>query len=151
MSYSEIVRGRESPVTTQTQKNTPVDASVDTTVFSNLSCQDNTYMLGLSVATGLFIMKKRMEEIDKQLDEFTTKQHRMDDSARSVTGLISKPTADILEVRADMNKMSGKLEQKFNQIIAILATTHTSLATASPPRKVSCPTNKSPVLEQGVY
>jgi hypothetical protein len=43
-------------------------------------------------------MKKRMEEIDKQRDELTTKQQRMDDSISSVTSLVSKLTADILAV-----------------------------------------------------
>jgi hypothetical protein len=85
ISYSDIMRGRESPVTTQAQHNTPDDAIVDTTIVSNLSRQDTTNMSGLSVVTGLSIMKKRMEEIDKQRDEFTTKQQRMDDSISSMT------------------------------------------------------------------
>jgi hypothetical protein len=38
--------------------------------------------------------------------------------------------------------MSDKLQQKFNQIIAILSTTHITSAAASPPRKVSRATNK---------
>jgi hypothetical protein len=65
MSYSDIARGRETPVKTQTQNNTPDDASVDTTIASNLSCQDNTHMSRLSVVTGLSIMKMHIEEIDK--------------------------------------------------------------------------------------
>jgi hypothetical protein len=132
-------------VITQTQKNTPDEASVDTTVVSNLSHQDNTNMLGLIVFTGLSITKKRMEEIDKQWDEFMTKQQGMDDSISSVTSSVSKLMADILPVRIDMKKISDKLGQKFNQTISIIAPTHTSVATASPPRKVSRSTNKSPV------
>jgi hypothetical protein len=145
MPYSDIARGHGSPVATHTQNNTPDDPSVDTTVVSNLSHQDNTHMSGLSVVTGLSIMKKRMEEIDKQRDEFMTKQQIMDDSISSVTSSVSKLTADILAVIIDMNKMSDKLEQKSNQIIAILVRTHTSVSAASPPRKVSRVTNKSPV------
>jgi hypothetical protein len=49
----------------------------------------------------------------------------------------------ILVVQIYMNKMSDRLEQKFNQIIAILATTHTTAAVASPPRKISH-TTKNP-------
>jgi hypothetical protein len=59
--HSDIARGHESPVTTQTQNNTPDDASMDTTIVGNLSRQDNTNMSGLSVVTGLSIMKERME------------------------------------------------------------------------------------------
>jgi tetrahydromethanopterin S-methyltransferase subunit B len=143
MSYSDIAKGRESPVTTQRQNKNPDDASVDTTVVSNLSCQDNTNMLGLSVVIGLSIMKKRMEEIDKQRDESTTKQQRMDDSISSVTGLVSKLTEDILVVQIDMNKMSDKLEHKSNQIIASLAMIHTTTEAASPPRKNSRATKKT--------
>jgi hypothetical protein len=86
-------------VTTQTKNNTPDDASVDTTIISNLSHQENTNMLGLSVVTGLSITKKRMEEIDKQRDEFTRKQQRMDDSISIVTSSVSKLMADMLVVR----------------------------------------------------
>jgi hypothetical protein len=43
-----------------------------------------------------------------------------------------------------MKKMSDKLEQKFSQIIAILVMTHTTVAAASPPIKVSCATNNPP-------
>jgi hypothetical protein len=127
------------------QNNTPDDTHVETTVNSNLYCSDNTHMSGLSVVTGLSIVKKRMEEIDKQRDEFTTTQQRMYDSISSVTSSGFKLTADILAVIIDMNKMSDKLEQKFNHIIAILATAHTSTATASPPMKVSRATNNPPV------
>jgi hypothetical protein len=35
MSYSDIAKGSDSPVTTQTKNNTPDDTSVDTTVVSN--------------------------------------------------------------------------------------------------------------------
>jgi hypothetical protein len=145
MAYIDIARGREPPVTTQTKNNTPDNAIVDTNIVSNLSRQDNTNMSGLSVFTGLSMMKKRMEEIDKQRDKFTTKQQRMDDSISSVTNSVSKKMADILAVKIDMNKMSDKLEQKFNQIIVILATTHTTVASSSPTRKVSRAINKSPV------
>jgi starvation-inducible outer membrane lipoprotein len=81
-------------------------------------------------------MKKRMEEIDKQRNEFKTKQQRMDGSIISVATSMSKVTADILTVRIDMFIMSDKLEHKFNQIIAILAITHTMEAPSSLPRKV---------------
>jgi hypothetical protein len=100
---------------------------VDTTVVCNLSRQENTNMLGLSVVMGLSVIKKRMEEIDKKRYEFTTKQQRMDDS---VTSLVSELTADILAVIIDMKNMSDKLEHKFNQIIAILAMINTSVAAA---------------------
>jgi hypothetical protein len=92
-----------------------------------------------------------MEEIDKQRDEFTTNKQGMDDSISSVTSSVSKPTEDILAVRIDMNKMSDKLEQKFNQIIAILATTHTTAASASPTIKISRVTNKSTVKHKSNF
>jgi hypothetical protein len=44
-----------------------------------------------------------------------------------------------------MNIMSDKLEKKFNEIIALLATTQTSAMPSSPTRKVARGTNKSPV------
>jgi hypothetical protein len=146
MSHSDIARGHESPVTAQPQNNTPDDASVNTTVVSNLSRQENTNMSGLSMVMGLSVTKKRMEEIDKQRDEFTTKRQIMDVSisSSSVTSSVSKLMADILAEIIDMNKMSDKLDHKFNQIIATLASTRTSVATASPPRKVSCATNTPP-------
>jgi hypothetical protein len=50
-----------------------------------------------------------------------------------------------MTVRIDMNKISDKLQQKFDQIISILAMTHTTSAAASPPRKVYRATNKPPV------
>jgi hypothetical protein len=53
--------------------------------------------------------------------------------------------ADILEVRIDMNTMSDKLEKKFNEIIALLATTQTPGMPSSPTRKVARGTNTSPV------
>jgi hypothetical protein len=49
----------------------------------------------------------------------------MDESINTVTSSISKLSADILAVRIDMNIMSDTLEKKFNEIIAILATTQT--------------------------
>jgi hypothetical protein len=75
--------------------------------------------------TGISLMKKRMEEIDNQREEFTTKQQRMDESNSTVTSSVSKLSTDILAVRIDMNIMSDKLEKKFNEIIALLATTQT--------------------------
>jgi hypothetical protein len=44
-----------------------------------------------------------------------------------------------------MNIMSDKLEKKFNEIIALLATTQTLVVPSSPTRKVSRGANKSPV------
>jgi hypothetical protein len=85
MSYRGIAKVLESLVTTKTQNKNPNDASVETTIISNLSRQDNTHMSGLSIVTGLSITKKRMEEIDKQRDEFMTKQQRMEDSFSSMT------------------------------------------------------------------
>jgi hypothetical protein len=41
--------------------------------------------------------------------------------------------------------MSDKLEKKFNEIIALLATTQTAIMPTSPTRKVARGTNKSPV------
>jgi hypothetical protein len=145
MLYSDIAKGRELPVPTQMQNNTTDYASVGTTVASNLSHQDNTHILGLNPITVLFTMKKRMEEIDKQRDEFMTKQQRMDDSIISVTSSVSKLTEDILVVWIDTNKMSDKLQQKLNQIIAILEKTLMTAEAASPPRKVSRAKNKYPV------
>jgi hypothetical protein len=76
-------------------------------------------------------MKKQMEEIDNQREAFTMKQQRMDEGISTVTSSVSKLSADILAVRIDMNIMSDKLEKKFNEIIALLATTQT------PTRKVA--------------
>jgi hypothetical protein len=53
-------------------------------------------------------MKKRVEEIDKQRDEFKTKQQIMDDSIVSITTSVSKLTADILAIRIDMEIMSDR-------------------------------------------
>jgi hypothetical protein len=44
-----------------------------------------------------------------------------------------------------MNIMSDKLEKKFNEIVALLATTQTTFMPSSPTRKVARGTNKSPV------
>jgi hypothetical protein len=44
-----------------------------------------------------------------------------------------------------MNIMSDKLEKKFNEIIALLATTHTPAMPSSPTRKVARGTISSPV------
>jgi hypothetical protein len=84
-------------------------------------------------------MKKRMEEIDNQREAFTTKQKRMDESISTVASSVSKLSADILAVRIDMNIMSDKLEKKFSEIIALLATTQ------NPTRTVARGTNSSPV------
>jgi hypothetical protein len=86
-----------------------------------------------------------MEEIDNQREAFTTNQQRMNESISTVTSSVSKLSADILAVRIDMNIMSDKLEKKFNEIIALLATTQTPAMPSSPMRKVSRGTNSSPV------
>jgi hypothetical protein len=90
-------------------------------------------------------MKKQMEEIDNQREAFKTKQQRMDKSISTVTSSVSKLSADILAVRIDMNIMSDKLEKKFNEIIALLATKKTPAMPSSPTRKVARGTNSSPV------
>jgi hypothetical protein len=136
MSYSDIARVRESPAD---------DASVDTTHVSNLFHQDDTKISGLSVVTCISIMMRRMEEIDKQREQFTTKQQWLDNSISSVTSSVAKLTTDILAVRVDIHKISYKLEHDFNQTSAILATTHASKATASPLRNISRTTNRSTV------
>jgi hypothetical protein len=137
MSYSDIARSSCSPLT-QSQTNIQDGESVDTTIARNVSCQDtNDY--GMNMITGLSLMKKRMEEIDNQREAFTTKQQRMDESIITVTSSVSKLSADILAVRIDINIMSDKLEKKFNETIALLATTQT------PTRKVARGTNSSPV------
>jgi hypothetical protein len=100
---------------------------------------------GMNMITGLSLMKKRMEEIDNQRESFTTKQQRMEESIRTVTSSVSKLSADILAVRIDMNVMSDKHEKKFNEIIALLATTQTPAMPSSPTRKVARVTNSSPV------
>jgi hypothetical protein len=98
LSYSDIVRGHVPQGATKTQNSIPDDAIADTTIDNNLSCQDNTSISELSMVTGLSIMKKCMEEIDKQRDEFTIKKQIMDDSIISVTTSVSKLTKDILVV-----------------------------------------------------
>jgi ABC-type uncharacterized transport system fused permease/ATPase subunit len=82
-------------------------------------------------------MKKRMEEIYNQREAFTMKQQRMEESISTVTSSVSKLSADILAVLIDMNTMSDKLEKKFNEIIALLATTKTPAMPSSPTRKVA--------------
>jgi hypothetical protein len=69
----------------------------------------------------------------------------MDASISTVTSSFSKLSAYILAVRVDMNIMSDKLEKKFNEIIALLATTQTPVMPSSPTIKVARGTNKSPV------
>jgi hypothetical protein len=88
---------------------------------------------------GISLMKKRMKEIDNQRETFTMKQQGMDESIITVTSSVSKCSADILAVRIDINIMSDKLEKKFNDIIALLATTQI------PTRKVARGTTSSPV------
>jgi hypothetical protein len=137
MTYSDIARSSGS-LLTQSQNNSQDGESVDTTIASNVSHQD-TNDSGMNMITGISLMKKRMEEIDNQREAFTTKQQRMDESIITVTSSVSKLSADILAVRIDMNIMSDKLEKKFNEIIALLATTQT------PTRKVARGANSSPV------
>jgi archaellum component FlaC len=121
MSYSDIARSSKSPLTTQSQNNSQDDASVDTTIASNVSRQE-TNESGMSMITGLSFMKKRMEEIDNQMEALTTKQQKMVKSISTITSSVSKLSADMLVVRIDMNIMSDKLKKKFNEIIALLAT-----------------------------
>jgi hypothetical protein len=90
-------------------------------------------------------MNKWMEEIDNQREAFTKKQQIMDESIITVTSSVSKLWADVLVVQIDMNIMSDKLDKKFNEIIALLATTQTPVMRSSPSRKVARGTNKSPV------
>jgi hypothetical protein len=137
MSYSDIPRSSGSPLT-QSQTNSQDGESVDTTISSNVSRQD-TNDSGMNMITGLSLTKKRMEEKDNQRDASTKKQQRMDESINTVTSSVSKLSADIFVVRIDMNIMSDKLEKKFNQIIALLATTQT------PKIKVARGANSSPV------
>jgi hypothetical protein len=139
MSYSDIARSSGSPLT-QSQNNSQDGASVDTTIASNVSRQDtNDY--GIKMITGLSLTKKRMEEIDNQREAFTTKQQQIDESIITVTSSVSKLSADILAVQIDMNIMSDKLEKKFNENIALLATPQTPAMPSSPTRKVSRGTN----------
>jgi hypothetical protein len=137
MSYSDIARSSGSPLT-QSQTNSQDGEIIDTTIASNVSRQE-TNDSGMNMITGLYLMKKRMEEINNQREAFTTKQQRMEESIITVTSSVSKLSADILAVRIDMNIMSDKLEKKFNEIIALLATTQT------PTRKVARGANSSPV------
>jgi hypothetical protein len=137
MSYSDIARGSGSPLT-QSQTNGQYGERVDTTIAINMSVQD-TNDSGMNMITGLSLVKKQMEEIDNQREAFTTKQQQMDESISTVTSSVSKLLAHILAVRIDMNIMSDKLEKKFNEMIALLATTQT------PTKKVARETNSSPV------
>jgi hypothetical protein len=137
MACSDIARISGSPLT-QSQTNSQDGESVDTTIASNVSRQD-TNDSGMKMITGLSLMKKRMEEIDNQREAFTTKQQIIEESIITVNSSVSKLPADILAVCIDMNIMSDKLEKKFNEIIALLATTQT------PTRKVARGTNSSPV------
>jgi hypothetical protein len=135
MSYSDIARRSGSPLT-QSQNNSQDGASVNTTIASNVSRQE-THDSDMNMITGLSLMNKRMEEIDNHREALTTKQQRMDESISTVTSSVSKLSADILAVRIDMNKMSDKLEKKFNDIISLLATTQTPAIPSSPTRKVA--------------
>jgi hypothetical protein len=143
MSYSDIERISGSPLT-QSQNNSQDGASVDTTITSNVSCQE-TNDSSMNKITGLSLMKKRMEEIDNQREAFTTKQQRMDKSISKFTSSVSKLSADILAVRIDMNIMSDKLEKKLNYIIALLGTTQTPAITSSPKIKIVRGMSSSPV------
>jgi hypothetical protein len=69
----------------------------------------------------------------------------MDESISTVTSSVSKLLADILAVGIDMNIMSGKLRKKFNEIIALLATTQTPVMPSSPTGKVARGANTLPV------
>jgi hypothetical protein len=91
----------------------------------------------MNMITGISLMKKRMEEKDNQIEAFTTKQQRMDESISTATSSVSKLSVDILAVRIDMNIMSDKLEKKFNEIIALLAATQTPAMPSSPTRKLA--------------
>jgi hypothetical protein len=96
MSYSDITRSIGSPLT-QSQNNSQDGASVDTTIAINVSRQE-TNDSGMNMITGLSLMKKRMEEIDNQREEFMMKQQRMDESIITVTSSDSKLSADMLAV-----------------------------------------------------
>jgi hypothetical protein len=143
MSYSDIARISGSPLT-QSQNNSQDGASVGTTIASNVSHQE-TNDSGMNMITGLSLMKKQVEEIDNQREAFTMKQQRMDESISTITSSVSKLSADIFSVRIDMNIMSDKLDKKFNEIIALLATTKVPAMPSSPTRKVARGTNSSPV------
>jgi hypothetical protein len=137
MSYSKIARRSGSPLT-QSQTNSQDGESVDTAIASNMSRQDTNDSC-MHMIMGLSLMKKRMKEIDNETEAFTTKHQRMDERISTVTSSVSKLSADILAVWTDMNIMSDKLEKKFNEIIALLATTQT------PTIKAARGTNASPV------
>jgi hypothetical protein len=143
MSHSVIKRSSGSPLT-QSKNNSQYGASVNTPIASNVSRRE-TNDSGMNTITGLSLMKKRMEEIDNQREACTTKQQRMDGIISTVTSSVSKLSADILAVQIDMNIMSDKLEKKFNELIALLATTQTPAMPSSPTRKVARGTNTSPV------
>jgi hypothetical protein len=96
MSYSDIARSSGSPLT-QSQNNSQDGASVDTTIASNVYRQEINDS-GMNMITGIYLMKKQMEEIDNQREAFTTKQQRMDESISTVTCSISKLLANILAV-----------------------------------------------------
>jgi hypothetical protein len=137
ISYSDIARSIGYPLT-PSQTSSQDGESVDTDIASEVSRQD-TNDSGMNMITRLYLMKKRMEEIDNQREAFMTKQQWMDETISTVTSSVSKLSADILAVHIDMNIMSDKLEKKFNEIIARLATTQT------PTRKVAWGANSSPV------
>jgi hypothetical protein len=84
-------------LTTQSQNNSQDGAIVDTTIASNVSCQE-TNDSGMKMIMGLSLMKKRMEEIDIQREVFTTKQQIMDERIITVTSSVSKLSANILAV-----------------------------------------------------
>jgi hypothetical protein len=81
MMYSDITRSSGSPLN-QSQNNIQDGASVDKTIASNVSRQE-TNDSGMNMITGLYLMNKRMEEIDNQREAFTTKQQRMVLNSRS--------------------------------------------------------------------
>jgi chromosome segregation ATPase len=91
----------------------------------------------MNMIMGIYIMKKRMEEIDNQREVFTTRQQRMYESISTATSSVSELSADILAVQTDMNIMSDKLKKKFNKIIALSATTQTPATPSSPTIKVA--------------
>jgi hypothetical protein len=96
MSYSDIARSSGSRVT-QSQNNSQDGGSVDTTIASNVSCQETNDSV-MNMITGLSLMKKRMEQIDNQIEAFTTKQQRMDESISTVASSVSKLSANILAI-----------------------------------------------------
>jgi hypothetical protein len=143
MTCSDISRSSGSSLT-QSQNNSQDGESVDTTIASNVSRQE-TNDSGMNMIMGLSLIKNRMEEIDNERELFKTKKQRIDKSISTVTSSVSKLLANILAVRIDMNIMSNKLEKKFNDIIAILATTQNPAIPGLPTRKVARGANSSPV------